>query len=220
MRPRSRAPATPAKTASRFRRARRPPNACGTPCCRPAATRAWCRPDSAPATRFGSKRRCGCTATTWTKRRRCVEADLGWIVGWKKDGFIGCRRPAQAEGRGRSAQARGLRDARARHRPSRLRRVSRRREGRRRDQRNADAVLEEGHRHGVSAGRPRAARARSSRSTSAAAARRPASSRCRSTSDRSSRSMGISMFEPASNCGILREIVRRDQTGATCIRRT
>ena len=34
-------------------------------------------------------RRCACTATTSTRRRRALEADLGWIVGWKKDDFIG-----------------------------------------------------------------------------------------------------------------------------------
>ena len=62
--------------------------------------RAWCPPASARATRFASKRRCGSTATTWTKRPRCVEADLGWIVGWKKDAFIGADvlRRQKAEG--------------------------------------------------------------------------------------------------------------------------
>ena len=34
-----------------------------------------------------------------------LEADLGWIVGWKKDDFIGADVLAPAEGRRRDAEA-------------------------------------------------------------------------------------------------------------------
>ena len=110
-----------------------------------------------------------------------VEADLNWIVGWKKDVVPRVRRPEAPEGRRHAAQARRLRDARARDRAARLRRLRRRREGGRRHERHADAVPEEGDRHGVSAGRPHRPRAPNSRSTSAAAAPGRRSSRCLST---------------------------------------
>ena len=67
--------------------------------------------------------------------------------------------------------------------------------GRRRHERHADAVPEESHRHGVSAGRARGRPAPSSTSTSAAAARARASSRCRST--RRARREGAMMAYPA-----------------------
>ena len=40
-----------------------------------------------------------------------LEAGLGWIVGWKKDDFLGAERPARAEGRRPRAQAGAVRDA-------------------------------------------------------------------------------------------------------------
>src|SRR4029453_7791307 len=65
------------------------------------------------------------------------------------------RRAEAPEGGGRAAQARGLRDARARDRPPWLRCLRRRPEGGRRDQRHADALSEESDWHGLPAGRPR-----------------------------------------------------------------
>ena len=170
---RFRAPATPAKTVSRCSCRRRRPSVSGTRFSQPAARPAWFRPASARATRCGSRRRCGCTATTWTKRRRSLEADLGWIVGWKKDDVHRRRRAAPAEG-GRRAPRKliGFEVLDRGHRASRLRRLRERREGRRRHQRHADAVPQEGDRHGVPAGRAARAPAPSSRSTSGAAALR------------------------------------------------
>ena len=45
-----------------------------------------------------------------------VEADLNWIVGWKKDDFIGAGALREQKASGVDAQDRRLRDARARHR--------------------------------------------------------------------------------------------------------
>ena len=53
-----------------------------------------------------------------------LEADLGWIVGWKKDDFIGADVLRAAEGRRRRAQAGRVRDGRPRHRAPRLRRAT------------------------------------------------------------------------------------------------
>ena len=50
---------------------------------------AGARAASARATRSGSRRACASTATTWTSTTTVLEADLGWIVGWKKDDFLG-----------------------------------------------------------------------------------------------------------------------------------
>ena len=69
---------------------------------------------------------------------------------------------------GVAAQAGRLRDGRPRHRAPRLRGLRRRRQGRRRHQRHADAVPEEGDRHGIRADRNYAAPALNSTSTSAA----------------------------------------------------
>src|SRR6185295_18750446 len=82
--PRSRARVTPARTGSRSSSRPRRPTRSGwryssradRPTSFPAA--------SARATRSGLRRGCACTATT-----TAVEADLNWIVGWKKDDFIG-----------------------------------------------------------------------------------------------------------------------------------
>ena len=51
-----------------------------------------------------------------------VEADLGWIVGWKKDDFIGAAALREQKASGVDAEARRLRDAGARHRAPGLRR--------------------------------------------------------------------------------------------------
>ena len=59
-----------------------------------------------------------------------VEADLGWIVGWKKDDFVGADALRAQKADGPRAQDRRLRDARSRHRAPRLRRLYRRRQGR------------------------------------------------------------------------------------------
>ena len=56
-----------------------------------------------------------------------LEADLGWIVGWKKDAFIGADVLRRQKADGVAAKAGRVRDARACHRSSWLRRVSRRR---------------------------------------------------------------------------------------------
>ncbi len=69
-------------------------------------------------------------------------------------------RASRAEGERPGAQDRRLRNARARHRPPRLRRLRRRRQGRRRHQRHPDAAHEEGHRHGLPADRAQRARHR------------------------------------------------------------
>jgi aminomethyltransferase len=76
----SRAPATPARTASRswFR----------APKARRFGMRSWrrdnptasCPPDSARATRCASRRRCVSTATRSTRTPRSIEAGLGWIT--------------------------------------------------------------------------------------------------------------------------------------------
>ena len=58
------------------------------------------------------------------------------------------------EGERPGAAAGRLRDGGPRHRPARLRRAGGRRQGRDGDQRHADAVPQEGDRHGVPAGRP------------------------------------------------------------------
>ncbi len=83
-----------------------------------------------------------------------VEADLGWIVGWKKAEFLGQDVLQRQRSRGRDAQAGRLRNDRAGHRPPRVRCVRRWPEGRRRHERYADAVSEEGDRHGVSSREP------------------------------------------------------------------
>ena len=101
-----------------------------------------------------------------------VEADLGWIVGWKKEAFIGSRRASPAEGRRAGEKARRVRSARSRDRPSWLRRLRRRRKGRRRHERYPDAVSEEGHRHGLPADGAAPPPEPNSRSTSAAASAR------------------------------------------------
>ena len=82
-----------------------------------------------------------------------LEADLGWIVGWKKDEFIGAEvlRRQKAEGVPRKLMGfevldRGI----ARHGHDVF---VERRPRRRRHERHADAVLEEVDRHGVPAGR-------------------------------------------------------------------
>ena len=64
------------------------------------------------------------TATTSTRRRTVLEADLGWIVGWKKDDFLGRDVLRAQKADGVDAEARRLRDGRPRHRPPRLRRCS------------------------------------------------------------------------------------------------
>ncbi len=80
-----------------------------------------------------------------------LEADLGWIVGWKKDDFLGADVLRRQKAEGRLAQAGGLRDAGPRDCAPWLRRLRGWREGWRRDQRHADAVPQEGDWHGVSA---------------------------------------------------------------------
>ena len=71
-----------------------------------AGRRRDARPASARATRCGSKPRCACTATTWTRRRPCSRRTSGWIVGWKKAGVHRRRRAApQKAGRRRRASS-------------------------------------------------------------------------------------------------------------------
>ena len=124
---RSRAPATPAKTASKSSCRRARPSACGTRSCRRARA-----PGVVPAG-LGARDTLRLEAAMrlygndMDETTTVVEADLGWIVGWKKDDVHRVRRAAAAEGRGRAAQAGRLRDARSRHRPAWLRRLHRRR---------------------------------------------------------------------------------------------
>ncbi len=82
-----------------------------------------------------------------------LEADLGWIVGWKKDEFLGADVLRRQKADGAFPQARRVRDPRARHRTTRVRCLRRRPQGWCRNQRHADPVSEESHWHGVSAGR-------------------------------------------------------------------
>ena len=112
-----------------------------------------------------------------------VEADLNWIVGWKKESFIGADVLQRQKAEGARRKLVGfemLERAIGRHGYDVY--VDGGKAGVR-HQRHADAVSEEGDRHGLPAGRPHRRRAPSSRSTSAAAASRPPSSRCRSTSE-------------------------------------
>ncbi len=86
-----------------------------------------------------------------------LEADLGWIVGWKKDAFIGADVLRQQKTDGVPRRLIGfemLERAIGRHGYDVFLDGG---PGRRRDQRNADALLEEGDRHGLSTGRPHAA---------------------------------------------------------------
>ena len=98
------------------RRRPRRPSACGTRSCRPARA-----PGVVPAG-LGARDTLRLEAAMrlygndMDETTTVVEADLGWIVGWKKDEFIGARRAAAAEGRGRAAEAGRVRDARSRDR--------------------------------------------------------------------------------------------------------
>ena len=112
-----------------------------------------------------------------------LEAGLGWTLGWKKRCFIGRERLRRAEGEGRRAQARRIRDDRSRHRPPRLPGGARRQAGRRRDERHADAVSQEGDRDGVRADRAWRPPAPRSTSTCAAAPSKARVSRCRFTDE-------------------------------------
>ena len=129
-----------------------------------------CRLASARATRCGSKRRCVSTATTSTRRRPCSRPI--------SDGSSAGRRT-------RSSGADVLRRQKAEGVPRKLvgfemldRAIARhgydayvgRPQGRRRDERDADAVSQEGDRHGVPAGRSHGRRHANSRSTFAAGA--------------------------------------------------
>ena len=148
--------------------------ACGTRCC-DAGERRWRRfpPASARATPCASRRRCGSSATTSTRPTTVLEADLGWIVGWKKDDFIGATRLRAQKAAGVTRQLVGFEmvdRAIARHGyPV----VSTAPVGRRRHQRHADAVPEEGDRHGLRAARWPRPSAEIRRSTSAAGRRAP-----------------------------------------------
>ena len=85
-----------------------------------------------------------------------VEADLDWIVGWKKDAFIGADVLKRQKADGAPRKLVGfemLERAIARHGYDVYVDGA---EGRRRHQRHADAVSEEGDRHGLPAGRPHA----------------------------------------------------------------
>ena len=106
----------------------------------------------ARATRCGSKRRCACTATTSTTRRRCSKPISDWIVGWKKPCVHRPRAAAAAEGERRRARKlvgfAMVDRAIARHGHPVMRGDE---QVGVRHQRHADAVSEEGHRHGLRA---------------------------------------------------------------------
>ena len=190
---RSRAPATPARTASRCSCRPHRPSACGSASSqagKPAGRRA--RAASARATRCASKRRCACTATTSTRRRPCSKRiSAGSSAGRRTTSSARtCCAQQKADGVARKLVGfemldRGI----ARHGYTVLRR---RRAGRRRDERHADAVPEEGDRHGVRAGRarPRAGTEFDDRHPRPPRAARR-SCRCRSTSGRSSVSLTL-----------------------------
>ena len=83
-----------------------------------------------------------------------VEADLNWIVGWKKESFIGSDVLKRQKAEGAPRKLVGfemLERAIGRHGYDVYVDGA---EGRRRDERHADAVPEEGDRHGLPAGRP------------------------------------------------------------------
>ena len=151
--------------------------ACGTRCSGRQGRRRSSRAASARATRCASKPRCASTATTSTTPPRVLEADLGWIVGWKKDEFIGhdALRAQKADGVRASSSA--SRWSIAPSPATATRCCSDGAAGRHGHERHADAVPEEGHRHGVRAAGAWPAPAPSSTSTSAAGAPRPSSCR-------------------------------------------
>ena len=80
-----------------------------------------------------------------------LEADLGWIVGWNKPAFLGRDVLHRQKASGVPKIDRRLRDDRARHRAAWPCGVPQRRTRRRGHQRHADAVPEEGDRHGLRA---------------------------------------------------------------------
>ena len=115
---------------------------------------ASCPPASARATRCASRRRCGSTATTSTRRRPCSRPiSAGRSAGRRRSSSA----TTCCAGRSRKASARKLVGfevldrAIARHGHDVY--VDER-EGRRRHERHADAVPEEDHRHGLPAERP------------------------------------------------------------------
>ena len=144
---------------------------CGTRSSRRGSRRASSRPASARATRCASKpsmRLCGSDmdeTTTRARGRPRLDRRL------EEGRFHRRRRRCEAQKAAGVAQARRLRDDRSRHRPRTATSVYIDGvEGRRGDERHADAVPEEGDRHGLRAGGGRRSRDRPSRSTSAAAA--------------------------------------------------
>ena len=170
--PRSRAPATPARTGSRCSCRRRWPSASGTRSCARGSRRASSRPASARATRCGSKRPCVSTATTSTRRRRCSRPTSAGLSAGRKPDFIGAEvlRRQKQDGVSRKLVGfevldRGI----ARHGHDVYVDGA---EGGCRHQRHADAVPEEGDRHGLPADRSAPRTAPSSRSIAAAAALR------------------------------------------------
>ena len=131
----------------------------GRPCSRPAVPQTSFPAASAPATRFGSKRRCGCTATTSTSPPGARSRP--GLDGRLEEERLHRRRAAAASRRTKGV-TRKLSASRCSiaASPGMGIRWCRRDAHRRGDQRHADAVLEEGHRHGLCAGGARRTRHR------------------------------------------------------------
>ena len=96
---RFRAPAIPGKTASKCSCRRRRPSASGTRSWQPAATRVGARRPRR-ARHAAARGRDAPSGNDMDEKTTVLEADLGWIVGWKKEEFIGADvlRRQKAEG--------------------------------------------------------------------------------------------------------------------------
>ena len=116
-----------------------------------------------------------------------LEAGLGWVVKLDKGDFVGRAALAKVKAERPAAQARRLRDDRARHRAPRLPAPRRRRaRGRRLHERQPRPDRRQEHRPRLRAERRCPRSGRSSSSTAAARTSRRSSSRRRSTSERKS----------------------------------
>ena len=125
-RARFRAPATPAKTASRSSCRRRRPSGSGTRSSQPGRSAGLVPPASAPRDTLRLEAAMRLYGNDMDETTTVLEADLGWIVGWKKDDFIGADVLRRQKAEGVYAQAGRLRGPRPRHRPSGLPGVRRR----------------------------------------------------------------------------------------------
>ncbi len=113
-----------------------------------------------------------------------LEAGLGWTIGWKKGDFIGRERLLEQKERGITRTLVGFEMLERGIARQGYHRHEWRRRNRQGHEWHADALPQEGRRHGVRSPCRSRSRERRSTSTSAAAPRRRTWSLCRSTSDR------------------------------------